>query len=78
MAFKTFVQVGRAVIITKGPELGKLGVISIFPQSPTLPLILKMRLLIPFVVEIISEKSVLNPRSSMFQGIQANYMLGID
>ena len=30
MAFKTFVEVGRAVLITKGPEAGKLGVIGIF------------------------------------------------
>ena len=27
MAFKTFVQVGRAVLIVNGPEAGKLGVI---------------------------------------------------
>jgi hypothetical protein len=33
MAFKTFVQVGRAVIVTKGPESGKLGVIGIYLTS---------------------------------------------
>jgi hypothetical protein len=30
MTFKTFVQVGRAVLITEGPEAGKLGVIGTF------------------------------------------------
>lgn len=30
MAFKTFVQVGRAVLIAQGPEKGKLGVIGIY------------------------------------------------
>ena len=32
MAFKTFVQVGRAVLIASGPETGKLGVIGNFPN----------------------------------------------
>ena len=32
MAFKTFVQVGRAVLIAKGPEAGKLGVIGTVPS----------------------------------------------
>jgi len=27
MAFKAFVEVGRAVLVVKGPEAGKLGVI---------------------------------------------------
>jgi hypothetical protein len=30
MAFKTFVEVGRAVLVAKGPETGKLGVIGIY------------------------------------------------
>jgi ribosomal protein L14E/L6E/L27E len=30
MVFKSFVQVGRAVLITSGPETGKLGVIGIY------------------------------------------------
>jgi hypothetical protein len=42
MAFKTFVQVGRAVLITTGPETGKLGVIgtslSFPPFTPKLVL----------------------------------------
>ena len=32
MAFKTFVEVGRAVLIASGPETGKLGVIGNFPH----------------------------------------------
>jgi hypothetical protein len=59
MAFKTFVQVGRAVIITKGPETGKLGVIGTpSPLRPTLPQFKNFLLTYPSLVEIISEKSV--------------------
>jgi hypothetical protein len=32
MSFKVFVEVGRAVVISKGPETGKLGVIGITLQ----------------------------------------------
>jgi hypothetical protein len=57
MVFKTFVQVGRAVIITKGPESGKLAVIGILP----LPHYLEMSTNQLLAVEIISEKSVSSP-----------------
>jgi hypothetical protein len=35
MSFKVFVEVGRAVVISKGPETGKLGVIGIAARSNT-------------------------------------------
>jgi hypothetical protein len=65
MAFKTFVEVGRAVLITTGPETGKLGVIGTSLSSPVYP-----ETCANVVVEIISEKSV--PLSSSSCWMAAN------
>jgi large subunit ribosomal protein L14e len=57
MGFKAFVQVGRAVLITTGPESGKLGVIGNPSPIPLVSPIYTDN--IAFTVEIISDKSVL-------------------